>query len=201
MFQIISHIAYRVIIVLVIVSMTFSSRILLVNFNRNNLEPRRLIIDKTVLIDNTLELHKYITSAFPDIVDFSIEIYDKLKGRFIPLEGGAACMGSVVFPWQKGIVSILVVESITSSPNDALQIKGRAFDLPDNNLKIGDNYIHIGEIEAASLGTGLKTWDSSIVLAKYFEKNDIVAGNRVIEVGAGTGVPAYYEKIWYQTHN
>ena len=39
------------------------------------------------------------------------------------------------------------------------------------------------------LGTGLITWDSSVILAKYLEFNpSIVQGKSVLELGAGTGV-------------
>jgi Lysine methyltransferase len=45
------------------------------------------------------------------------------------------------------------------------------------------------ELEEASLGTGLITWDGAIVLAKYIEIHaDTVRNKSVLEVGAGTGV-------------
>jgi predicted nicotinamide N-methyase len=79
------------------------------------------------------------------------------------------------------------------SPESFPLLKGRHFPL-DNGLPFGSSanngfVLHIQEQENANLGTGLISWDGSVVLAKYFELHPtVVQDKRVLEVGSGTGI-------------
>uniref|UniRef100_H3GLQ5 FAM86 N-terminal domain-containing protein n=1 Tax=Phytophthora ramorum TaxID=164328 RepID=H3GLQ5_PHYRM len=55
---------------------------------------------------------------------------------------------------------------------------------------IDGRVVHIEEVGNSGKGTGLTTWDGSVVLAKYIEhqRRDDVAGSRIVELGAGTGL-------------
>ena len=86
-------------------------------------------------------------------------------------------------------LSVLVVESTQHIPGLPLLIEGRAFDVPSSGLLINGKSLRINEMANRSEGTGLNTWDGSIVLAKYLEVHpQLVQGRQVLEVGAGTGV-------------
>jgi predicted nicotinamide N-methyase len=79
-----------------------------------------------------------------------------------------------------------------------LLLKGRHYSL-ENGLLITSKdlfsdstrqyTIQISEKHQAVLGTGLISWDGSVILAKYLEQNpSLVANKSVLEVGSGTGV-------------
>ena len=81
---------------------------------------------------------------------------------------------------------------------ERLAISGRLFDTADG-LTINGRHITIREkindphdssVSVNSQeGTGVSTWDGSIVLSKYLEKNpQLVQGKSCLELGAGTGV-------------
>ncbi|KAG6621266.1 putative N2,N2-dimethylguanosine tRNA methyltransferase [Phytophthora cinnamomi] len=65
------------------------------------------------------------------------------------------------------------------------------FDVADGDkFEIDGRVVHIGEVGNSGKGTGLTTWDGSVVLAKYLEhqRRGDIAGSRVVELGAGTGL-------------
>ncbi|KAF4318945.1 hypothetical protein JM18_006359 [Phytophthora kernoviae] len=55
---------------------------------------------------------------------------------------------------------------------------------------IDGRVVHIGEVGNSGKGTGLTTWDGSVVLAKYLEhkRREDIAGSRIVELGSGTGL-------------
>jgi predicted nicotinamide N-methyase len=59
-----------------------------------------------------------------------------------------------------------------------LAVSGHAFSV---------RQIQRGEIDG-TYGTGATVWPASLVLIKYLEKNGLVAGRHVVDLGAGTGV-------------
>ncbi len=84
----------------------------------------------------------------------------------------------------------ILISEIDLDTTGQLCIRGRSFDL-SKGLPIGANgyVLRIKEVEQASLGTGLNTWDGSVILAKYLETlPHLVADRTVLELGAGTGV-------------
>lgn len=81
---------------------------------------------------------------------------------------------------------------------ERLAISGRLFDTKDGllingrhitiNEKIHDLHYDSSSVKSQE-GTGVSTWDGSIVLSKYLEKNpQLVQGKSCLELGAGTGV-------------
>lgn len=84
-------------------------------------------------------------------------------------------------------------------PSSPLLLPGRKFPLEfDGGGFTIENHVHkrvsavrVSEVHNAGLGTGLTIWDGAVVLAKYVEHNAAaldLANQRVLELGAGTGV-------------
>ncbi|CAI5744107.1 unnamed protein product [Peronospora destructor] len=120
-------------------------------------------------------------------LDIRIEVHDQKLQRLAPLEElsqlGRRARLSVTFTNTSELVPVhtcLALPSrifgFTLATNDKMMINGRV--------------VHIGEVGNASKGTGLTTWDGSVVLAKYLEyqRRDDLAGKKVVELGAGTGL-------------
>lgn len=108
-----------------------------------------------------------------------VQLEEYKKGSFVPI-------GPSELAGNKHI--ILVKEDGRSQPLKA--IKGRLFD--SRELRIGSLQLYVGDdgVGRAEEGTGLVTWDASVVLAAYLEKHaeHLIRGKRVLELGAGTGL-------------
>lgn len=90
-------------------------------------------------------------------------------------------------------IHITITDRLCKQNDHILSIKGRFFDrskgLLLRNHLAQETRILIQEEAKAELGTGLNTWDGSILLAKYLEKfPEIILNKNILEVGAGTGV-------------
>lgn len=147
---------------------------LVVSFNRRDL------IIKLAL--QSISVHSITTSLndIPNLRRFELEVFRKDSGKFEPIDDHTLLnLGPVV--------RVLVVEP-ENGDGKLMAIKGRNFDLA-RGLPINQHLLRIVEEENAHLGTGLITWDGSVVLAKFMEINkNLVLGKNIIEVGAGTGV-------------
>lgn len=83
----------------------------------------------------------------------------------------------------------------TDTSDQILLLPGRLFplDFAGGEFTVHDTPLFIQEATNASAGpdgsTGLTVWDGSVVLAKYLESNfKSLQGQRVLEIGAGTGI-------------
>ncbi len=135
----------------------------------------------------------------------SVEAYDPIKSIFIAVTSDHELHDYLTSNRQAIQILVKNVHGRGSLPAEVPLIRGRAFDT-SQGLSIsstmrtseatrldqmkGDKTLFITEPGEAHLGTGLNTWDGSIVLAKYLElhQNHLVHGKDVLEVGAGTGI-------------
>jgi predicted nicotinamide N-methyase len=63
----------------------------------------------------------------------------------------------------------------------------------DKKSKEYEEEIHIKELSIVDGGIGCATWDASIILSRWIRKNSgLFTDKRVIELGAGTGLPGIY---------
>ena len=114
-------------------------------------------------------------------------------GRCFPSSGHATVRPPPIF-------FFLLFVFFSSSP--VLAITGRLFDT-SKGLMVNDRFLTITEAidskiplsspsssdTSAQEGTGVSTWDGSVVLAKYLQLHPCLVRNKaVIELGAGTGV-------------
>lgn len=124
-----------------------------------------------------------LCNKIPDVRAKSLEYYNDNLGIFQKRKN------EDILAIDK-FISVLVIEEPEESVGnpDLLLIEGRAFDI-SSGLHINGHTLNIIERANRSEGTGLNTWDGSIVLAKYLERNpQVVRHKNVLEVGAGTGV-------------
>eukprot|EP00743_Colponemidia_sp_Colp-15_P012594 GILK01014388.1.p1 GENE.GILK01014388.1~~GILK01014388.1.p1 ORF type:complete len:337 (-),score=38.66 GILK01014388.1:55-1017(-) len=78
---------------------------------------------------------------------------------------------------------------IDAQPLLALPGKQYNFDFQASDFLVAGCPLYIHEVANSGRGTGFNIWDCSILLSFYLQQNiDIVAGRRVIELGAGTGL-------------
>ncbi len=76
---------------------------------------------------------------------------------------------------------------------EPLFIENRLFNFQNgfdvfNSINNVTQTIYLNEVQDADKGTGLKLWDSSIILSKYFEKNlNLLQNKRILELGCGIG--------------
>jgi hypothetical protein len=115
----------------------------------------------------------------------SIEFYDNIMSKFREYDRNSK-ISTDLFHISAYVLRISVGKSV--SEKEKLFIKGRAFDI-SNGIQISDKNIFIHDQLNRSEGTGLNTWDGSVVLAKYLDFNkNIVEHKKIIELGAGTGL-------------
>lgn len=154
---------------------------LIVSFNRRDKVAR--IDSGTTDLSSYLALKSLISCRMEiSLESFEIEIYDPAKGKYVDYESASSFRSSS----ERSVQKILVVEVVDEK--EILSVKGRNFDLP-HGLRVGNQFITIQEEHQAELGTGLITWDGSVVLAKYMEFNvEQIRTKNILEVGAGTGV-------------
>ncbi|TMW66775.1 hypothetical protein Poli38472_014087 [Pythium oligandrum] len=118
---------------------------------------------------------------------FDMEVYDVQADSYEPLTH----MNQL---GRRARVNVVLHQNTQSSPDDTcLALPSRLFpvDTTQGEFQINGHAVLVGEVENSGLGTGLTTWDGSIVLAKYLEHrfgNGQLHGKRVLEVGAGTGL-------------
>ena len=171
---------------------------LFVSYSRSDITDR-ITIDKSLIIMTDEGYHNFkleIANLLQlDCILFEVEIFDELIGKYTKYNETKYAL----------FRRILIIEKESElSPLNTLQITGRMF--PDiTTLYINNHHILIHEIDSVDLGTGLITWDASILLAKYFEYSSLKTTNsslnpslysslnwlenkRIIELGAGTGV-------------
>jgi predicted nicotinamide N-methyase len=114
---------------------------------------------------------------------FHVEVYLLHQQEFAPLSDvsqlGARARLNIILnePKEK--------ESFLALPSKIFDI-----DLEKGEFKVLNQVIHIGEVGNSGKGTGLTTWDGSVVLAKYLEYSltDEFKNKRVVELGSGTGL-------------
>jgi predicted nicotinamide N-methyase len=112
-----------------------------------------------------------------------IEWYSEESKQFALLQGAHGVVGSAR-------ILTLYVNRVGAAVSPPLLIKGREFDTA-SGIEISGKIIKIADYSGnREAGTGLNTWDGSVVLAKYFERcaADTLRGRRVLELGAGTGL-------------
>lgn len=158
------------------------SRILLINFTEPNEEAKHVKIDKKLNFSSYKDLKYFIQQQLTNEDNFKIEVLNTNLGRYEKVND------NTLFPiWDRGVLSVLVIME-TNNNQVLLSIKGRMFDIT-TGLSINDQVLLINEDQAAHLGTGLNTWDGSVILAKYFECNQhLIKDKRILELGAGTGI-------------
>jgi predicted nicotinamide N-methyase len=186
----------------VVVTVAYAKEMkLLVSFNRRDVS-KRVIVDistsPTPLIDH---LKDSLRGMFQIRGSFDIEVYEESTGHFVPTER----IDMNEFVHNKGTRRILLVEHSDNDSDanegirrpEVLRISGRKHDLSKglllNNTILSVEatpfVLRVGELGQAEKGTGLTTWDGSVVLAKYFDFHpEWIRGKTVLEVGAGTGV-------------
>ncbi|EQC40720.1 hypothetical protein SDRG_01792 [Saprolegnia diclina VS20] len=110
-------------------------------------------------------------------------IFDASANTFVPLTSAAQVKthARILFPRRpSGAVA-------------AIASRGFNFAFDKGEMTIHGEPVLIDEVGNTGQGTGLTIWDGSVVLAKYLEQQPrgsphSVAGRRVIELGAGTGL-------------
>lgn len=123
-----------------------------------------------------------------DGVKMEIEVYDQKEQRFTPLKE-LFQLGE-----RRSRLSVKLSNAEALFPGHtclALPFKTFGFDVSaGDGFMIDGRLVHIGEIGNSGKGTGLTTWDGSVVLAKYLEhqRRGDISGSRIVELGAGTGL-------------
>jgi hypothetical protein len=157
-------------------------KVAVLRFSRRD-EVRKLKLFDTPDVLQVDQFSEIIRNNLPDIKIESLEYYNDDLGMFEKKEADHDII-------VDRFVSILVVEGAddTIGGTDMLLIEGRAFDI-SSGLQINGYTLNIIEKANRSEGTGLNTWDGSVVLAKYLERHPhVVSEKSILEVGAGTGV-------------
>lgn len=153
---------------LVIVAME-KGCLLLISFDRDSGTLRLRVPRGSSIVE---EISRHLGKDFVQLEEFK-------KGSFVPIGPSELAVGKHI---------ILIKEEGGSQPLKA--IKGKLFD--SSRLHIGSLQLLVGDdgVGRADEGTGLVTWDASVVLAAYLEKHSehVVKGKRVLELGAGTGL-------------
>ncbi|DAZ99866.1 TPA: hypothetical protein N0F65_008609 [Lagenidium giganteum] len=118
-------------------------------------------------------------------IEFDVEVYDKRLERF------TALTTLDQLPSSRARLNVLLHRSAWT-PSTCLALPSRLFPMdPENNdFQIRGHVVHIGEVGNSGKGTGLTTWDGSVILAKYLEHTRAkdFEDKRVVELGAGTGL-------------
>jgi predicted nicotinamide N-methyase len=149
----------------------------------------RPLFSNTPSFETFLEaLADYLDLAQESRDSLTIEVYDSVQGCFTQVLESTVLneVLSNVKPTQ------MIVKYTLHTDHRVPMIRGRAFDTSSGLIMKtarGEYPIHIQEPGQAHLGTGLNTWDGSLVLAKYLEKHEsIIMNKKVLELGAGTGI-------------
>lgn len=108
-----------------------------------------------------------------------VEVYDARKDKFLPLHS------LTQLAHRRARLNVILHNARSG---DCLALPSKIFD--SSAFMIAGVPVHVGEVGNSGQGTGLTTWDGSVVLAKYLEhaRVESVRGKRVLELGAGTGL-------------
>jgi len=170
-------------------------RILLINFTSTDISTKKFIVDDDIIFKTYQDIKDFIKLKLVLSADmtFNIEVINTHRGVYENV------MMTSIVTWKSGFLSLLISDINNNDNNNTnnnnnnnsqrLAIKGRLFDI-NHGLTVNNQLIKINEgISSAHLGTGLNTWDCSIVLAKYLESNRyLIKGKHVLELGSGTGI-------------
>ncbi|KAG2783795.1 hypothetical protein JG687_00001534 [Phytophthora cactorum] len=117
-----------------------------------------------------------------------IEVYDQKQQQFALLEELSQLRG------RRSRLSVTLTNADALLPGrTCLALPSRIFGFDvaaGDKFAIDGRVVYIGEVGNSGKGTGLTTWDGSVVLAKYLEhqRRSDITGSRVVELGAGTGL-------------
>ncbi|KAK1940690.1 Protein N-lysine methyltransferase METTL21A [Phytophthora citrophthora] len=152
--------------------------------------------------DSLMELHQVLRQRFvgrlvenesggdqlPTELGVEVEVYDQKQQQFVLLEE-LSQLGD-----HRSRLSVTLTNIDTLFPDQTcLALPSRLFGFDSaagGKFEIGGRVVHIEEVGNSGKGTGLTTWDGSVVLAKYLEhrRRADIAGRRIVELGAGTGL-------------
>ncbi|CAH0518512.1 unnamed protein product [Peronospora belbahrii] len=126
---------------------------------------------------------QFMTTKF----DMRVEVYDQKQQQFVLLEDL-----SQLGRRARLSLSLTNLDKVfQGSTCLALPSKVFGYDLTaSDKFMIHGRMVYIEEVGNSGQGTGLTTWDGSVILAKYLEhqRHHEIAGTRVVELGAGTGL-------------
>ncbi|EGZ09863.1 hypothetical protein PHYSODRAFT_318381 [Phytophthora sojae] len=120
-------------------------------------------------------------------LEMAVEVYDQKTQQFTPLE-------EISQLGRRSRLSVTLTNADELFPgHTCLALPSRIFGLDvaeGDQFAIDGRVVHIGEVGNSGKGTGLTTWDGSVVLARYLEhqRRGDIAGSRIVELGAGTGL-------------
>ncbi|TYZ63586.1 hypothetical protein PybrP1_010880 [[Pythium] brassicae (nom. inval.)] len=157
------------------------------------LAPMTLRVDAPPTLD---KLHELIRSALVDALggqqsgaeapEIDVELYDARAQQFRALTSLEQLR-----PLRRARVNVAIraSESVSGSSSTRLALPAKLFDAT-SAFEIRGVVVSVGEVGNSGKGTGLTTWDGSVVLAKHLEhaRAGELRGKRVLEVGAGTGL-------------
>jgi predicted nicotinamide N-methyase len=181
---------------------TMSKKLVLIQFSSSDMETLRWRpeIRQSALSFDAFQilLNSFLQERFPErpLAIKSVSMYDETSSKFqnlVDLQDSLQKILSDSRPLHLHVDLQPEKNNDNHSPESFPLLKGRHFPL-DNGLPLGSSQengfvLHIQEQENANLGTGLISWDGSVVLAKYFELHpSVVQNKRVLEVGSGTGI-------------
>ncbi|KAG1709283.1 hypothetical protein DVH05_019926 [Phytophthora capsici] len=150
--------------------------------------------------DSVTELHQILRQQFVERLvenqvgedqmstELKVEVYDQKQQQFVPLNE-VSQLGD-----RRSRLSVTLTNANTLFPDQTcLALPSRIFGFDaamGGKFEIGGRVVHIEEVGNSGKGTGLTTWDGSVVLAKYLEhkRREDIAGKRIVELGAGMGL-------------
>ncbi|KAF1318257.1 putative n2,n2-dimethylguanosine trna methyltransferase, partial [Globisporangium splendens] len=113
--------------------------------------------------------------------EIDVEIYDARNDQFVHLQ-------SVTQLSSKRSRLNVILHRTGGTQQNHLALPSKLFD--STTFSIRGHVVSVGEVGNSGKGTGLTTWDGSVVLAKYLEhaRAGDIRGAQIVEVGAGTGL-------------
>ncbi|OQR98618.1 hypothetical protein ACHHYP_08348 [Achlya hypogyna] len=176
-----SSIAKLLIVILVYATCIMASNVLIVEADGVFEGHQRVRVLKSATLETIIAA---IGTVLPSTTaDISPLIFDAVANAFVPLHSAdqVKSHARILIPRQSSVA----VAAIAS--------RGFNYDFEAGEMTIHGEPLFIGEVGNTGQGTGLTIWDGSVVLAKYLEGQQAgdahnVAGLRVLELGAGTGL-------------
>jgi predicted nicotinamide N-methyase len=132
-------------------------------------------------------------SSIATSMEVAVELYDPRRQQFAPLSTIDELLGHA----RRARLSVSVLNALELFPSESrehLALPSRMFDVDPESFTIDGRRVFIGEVGNSGKGTGLTTWDGSVVLAKFLEYQSrethelTLQGARVLELGSGTGL-------------
>lgn len=113
-------------------------------------------------------------------LEIDMEIYDSRNDQFLPLQSLSQ------LSQKRSRVNVILRGA--GAQQNCLALPSKLFDSAE--FTIQGHVVSVGEVGNSGRGTGLTTWDGSVVLAKYLEhrRTADIQGTRILEVGSGTGL-------------